>query len=224
MKDDVEEGLYIKSGATDIYLTPCLPKSYLTLAVLEEFLGRKFEDDLEVSKYFDFVKRLGDKKGTAVDSFFEIEEFNLVSEEAMNAKTPAKKKRQDNVASFDDVYEGIRSSYATTFMEAGNLEIMSAVKELFDFAFAEQDSTRLEGYNMSQKLNSVVQQLGTWPANSTEKPPPSVWLAVADLLEDKLRVDQLEASVQSLSSAGLYQNQSPGGIGSNQPRPPPYPP
>ena len=223
MKDEVEAGLYIKAGATDIYLTPCLPKSYLTLSVLEEFLGRSFEDDLEVSKYFDFVKRLGDDKGSAVDSFAEVEEFNLEAEEAMNAKTPAKKKHPD-VVSFDEVYEGVKTSYATTFMEAGNLELLSAVKELFEFSFVDQDSTRSETYNMAQKLNSVVQQLGTWPANSTEKPPPSVWLALADLLADKNRVEKLEVIVQQLSSAGMYQNQTSVGIGTPQPRPPPYPP
>ena len=224
LKAQVVQGLYIKGGNTDFYLSPNLPKSYLTLAVLEEFLGKTFEDDLEVTKYFDFVRRLSEERGTAVDSFSELEAFNVESEEAVNAKTPAKKARNGVSSSFEAVFDGVKSSYSDVFMESGNHEMLAAVKELFIFASGEQEAARTENYNLSQKLNAVVQQLGAWPSNSVTKPPPSVWLAIADVLAEKLRVDKLEASVAGLGTASLYQNQNPSGIGMVQPPPPPYPP
>ena len=221
LRSDIESGLYIKAGSSDFYQSPCLPRGYLSLALLEEFLGRAFVDDLEVGKYFDFAKRLGDEKGKACLSFSELEEFNLESEEAVNAKTPAKKPRTTSDVTFDDVYQGVKSNYADTLLESGNHEVFAAVKELFDFAISGQDASKTESYNLGQKLNAVIQQLGVWPSTAASKPPPTVWLAVADLMEEKLRMDKIEMSVASLTTAGLYQNLSSTGT---QPPPPPYPP
>ena len=176
LRSDIEPGLYIRAGASDFYLSPCLPRGYLSLALLEEFLGHAFVDNLEVAKYFDFAKRLGDDKGTAILSFLELEEFNLELEEAVNAKTPVKKSRTTTSdITFKEVYQGVKSNYADTLLEAGNHEVFTAVKELFDFAISGQDASKTESYNLAQNLNAVIQQLGMWLSTAVAKPPPNVW-------------------------------------------------
>ena len=210
----LKEGLYLKGGTNDIYLVPCLPKRYLSLAVLEEFLGREFDDVLEVTMYFDIAKRLGEEKNTAIEAFSELETFKANSDQAVNAKTPAKKRKAAFTDSFEQTFKNVKESYRDVFMEAGNAELLEAMRELFKFSAAEQDAVRNESYTLSQKVNSAVQQLGSWPVNSGIKAPPGVWIALAELWEDKKRVDTLEADLASLGTAGMYQ----------RPPPPPPPP
>jgi hypothetical protein len=222
MSNDVESGLYIKGGAYDFFLEPCLPRKYLSINVLEDFLEHRFEDDAEVSRYFDFAQRLGEERGGPVDYFSTLEEFRVASEEALNAKTPAKKRKVSAVSSFEEVYQNVQDNYREVFMEAGNTELITAMKELFEFGIREQESARDESYILGQKLNAALQQIGNWPANSAAKAPHAIWLGIAELMEERSRMDTMESTLQTLGTAGLYQssNQSRSQI----PPPPRAPP
>jgi hypothetical protein len=214
LRGEVVEGLYVKAGVNDFYLEPCLPKRYLSLAVLEEFLGREFKEGVEITKYFDFAKRLVDEKGSVLDSFSELERFNVNSEEAVNSKTPAKKRKSSPTEDFESAFREVKSNYHEILLESGNVELLDAIKELFQFSVSEQEFNRNESYNLAQKVNSTVQQLGSWPASSSDKPPPGVWIALAELWEDKKRVEAMEIDLANLGTANLYQ----------KPPPPPPPP
>ena len=218
---DVEEGLYLKGKQSDFFLEPCLPKKYLSLNVLEDFLEHNFEEDADVIKYFDFVKRLGEERGEPVRFFSEIESFNIDSTEALNSKTPAKKRRVSAVSGFEEVFSSVNENYRDVFMESGNAEFLAAIKELFDYSVQEHETVRDEGYIMAQKLNSALQQIGSWPANADVKAPHAIWIGLAELMADRKRIAAIEKTVGTLSTAGLYQSQTPVG---NQPPPPPGPP
>ena len=107
MVDSLGEGLYLRGSNTDCYQAPYLAKRYLTVALVEEFLGRAFDDTSEVVRYFSASEKHLMEKGIGATSLYDLDLIDQATQEVLNTKTPAKKRRVEDKATFEQVFKTV---------------------------------------------------------------------------------------------------------------------
>ena len=214
MADSLGEGLFLRGSNTDCYQAPYLSKRYLTVALVEEFLGRTFEDTSEVVRYFSASEKHLMEKGTRATSLYDLDFIDQATQEVLNSKTPAKKRRVEDKATFDQVFETVVSTCKDDLTE-DNVVLLDAIKVLFEHTEAQTEDAKEGVYVVGEKIDDIIRQLGKWPAGTLHNAPPSLWIGLAQGIEEietlkgvNRRVAKLQEKVDELESGTVSQNRS----------------
>ena len=94
---EMVEGLYVQVGEDELLCSPVIPKELVTEELAREFLDRAFGSADEIVQYFDFVLSAEDTSKTLI--FEDLDERKIEVNAAMANKTPAKKRKTNDVVS-----------------------------------------------------------------------------------------------------------------------------
>ena len=206
--DSLGEGLYLRGSNTDCYQAPYLSKRYLTVALVEEFLGRAFDDTSEVVRYFSASEKHLMEKGTCATSLYDLDLIDQATQEVLNTKTPAKKRRVEDKATFEQVFETVMDTCKDVLSEE-NLGLLETIKVLFEHTEAQTEDTKEGVYVVGEKVDDIIRQLGKWPAGTMQSAPPSLWIGLAQGIEELeqsrgigRKVAKLQEKVDDLEAGG----------------------
>jgi hypothetical protein len=209
MSDTLGEGLYLRGSNTDCYQAPYLGKRYLTVALVEEFLGRTFEDTSEVVRYFSASEKHLMEKGIRATSLYDLDLIDQATQEVLNTKTPAKKRRVEDKATFGQVFDTVMSACKDELSE-DNYVLLDAIKVLFEHTDAQSEDTKEGVYVVGEKIDNIIRQLGKWPAGTLQSAPPSLWIGLAQGVEELevaramgRKIAKLQEKVDELESGSL---------------------
>ena len=197
---DMVEGLYVKVGEEELLCSPVIPKILVTEAVAKEFLDRAFGSADEIVQYFDFVLSQEDTSKTLI--FEDLDERKLEVNAAMTNKTPAKRRKTNEVI---EEFTELQSSLLQDVTDPDNIELLGKTKTLVEFLLSTVTEDQASLRILLEKVNVVVLQIGSWPTRSKVKAPPSLWLAVATLYDDMKRQEEenLKKGFNEVSASDL---------------------
>ena len=220
MIDSLGEGLYLRGSHTDCYQAPFLAKRYLTVALVEEFLGRGFDDTNEVLSYFSASEKHWNEKGVGATSLFDLDAINQATQEVLNTKTPAKKRRVEDKATFEQVFDTVMETCKDDLTEE-NYALLDAIKVLFEHTEAQTEDTKEGVYVVGEKIDDIIRQLGKWPVGTVQHAPPSLWIGLAQGIEELeqsrgigRKLTKLQEKVDDLEAGGSTSSRTSFGFSS----------
>ena len=182
---EMVEGLYVKVSEDELLCQPVIPKDLVTESVAREFLDRAFGSADEIVQYFDFVLSREDTSKTLI--FEELDQRKIEVNEAMANKTPAKRRKTNDVVT---EFSELQARLLSEETEPSNLDLLDKTKVLVGFLLSsvtdDQEMLRV----LAEKVNVLMLQVGAWPRRSKIKAPASLWLAVASLYDDVKRLEE----------------------------------
>ena len=197
---DMVEGLYVKVGEDELLCSPVIPKELVTESVAREFLDRAFGSADEIVQYFDFVLSREDLSKSLI--FDDLDQRKQEVNAAMAIKTPAKRRKTNNVAA---EFSEFQASVLRDENDPMNVAILDKTKLLIGFLISalseDQDALRV----LLEKINVLVLQVGDWPTRSRVKAPASLWLGIATLYDDikRLEEDNLKSHLSEVTQGDL---------------------